>query len=86
MEEMANGEFNMYFVDSVKEITAGNVEDDLLIGNKYPICALEQFNGIHISNLKNMVRKLINKTGTEKGITIEIMKLVVKMTSYVYNK
>jgi len=53
----------------------GSGEVNLLIGIEYPTCAFEQFNRIHIEDLKNIMRKLTNKAGTEEGITIEIMKL-----------
>jgi len=57
VEEMAN-EFNRYFINSITEIATRNGEDDLLIGNEHPICALEQFNRLHVDDLKNMMRKL----------------------------
>jgi len=66
VKEMVN-EFNKYFVNNIREIAAGNGEDDLLIGNEHPICALNQFNRLHVGDLKNMMRKLVNKEQLRKG-------------------
>jgi len=38
----------------------------------------EQFDTIHVRDLRNMVGKLVNKTRTEEGITVE-MKLVMEV-------
>jgi len=51
----------------------------LPIGNEYSICVFEQFDTIHVCDLRNMVGKLVNKTGTEEEVTIEIMKLVMEV-------
>jgi len=89
VKEMAD-EFNKYFLDSITEIATGNGEDDLPIGNEHPICVFEQFDTIHERDLRNMVGKLINKAGTEEGVTVEIMKLVMEVAGetvcYIVNR
>jgi len=83
-------EFNKYFVDSITEIAAGNGKGDLPIGNEHSICVFEQFETIHVCDLRNMVGTLFNKTGTEEGITVEIMKLVIEVAGetvcYIVNR
>jgi len=78
VKEMAD-EFNRYFVSSIREIAAGNDKSNLPIGNEHLIWAFEQFDTIHVRDLKNIVRKLVNKAGTEEGVTVEIMKLVMEV-------
>jgi len=89
VKEMSE-EFNKYFVDSITEIAAGNGEGDLPIGNEHSIYVFEQFDRIHECDLRNMVGKLVNKAGTEEGVTVEIMKLVMEVASemayYIVNR
>jgi len=77
VKEMAD-EFNKYFVDSITEIAERSGED-LPIGNEHHSSVFEQFDRIHERDLMNMVGKLVNKAGTEEGITVESMKLVIEM-------
>jgi len=78
-----NDEFNKYFLDSIKEIVAENGEGDLPIGNAHPIYVFEQFDtcihSIYMRDLRKMIGKLVNKAGTEEGVTVEIMKLVMEV-------
>jgi len=79
VKEMAD-EFNKYFVDSITEIAKGNGEEDFPIGNEHLSSVFEQFvYRIHERDLRNMVGKLVNKAGSEEGVTIEIMKLVMEV-------
>jgi len=80
VKEMAE-EFNRYFVSSITQLTKGNDVDDLpiAIAVEHPSSVFEQFDRIHERDLRNMVGKLVNKAGTEEGITVEIMKLVMEM-------
>jgi len=80
VKEVAD-EFNKYFVDSITEIAEGSEVDDLSfeIAVEHPGSVFEQFNGIHECELRNMVGKLVNKAGTEEGITVKIMKFVMEV-------
>jgi len=78
VKEMAD-EFNKYFVDNITEIAEGSDEGDLPIGNEHSSSVFEKFDRIHEHDSRNMVRKLVNKAGTEEGVTVEIMKLVIEM-------
>ncbi|KMQ85478.1 rna-directed dna polymerase from mobile element jockey-like protein, partial [Lasius niger] len=78
VEEMAN-KFNCYFVNSVKQLRIDSSED----GPKNNIIrhennTFEVFKEIGIQWLYRVVSRLANKAGTEEGITVEIMKLVVE--------
>jgi len=81
VKEMAE-EFNRYFVSSITQLAEGNDVDDLpiAIAVEHPSSVFEQFDKIYKRDLSNMVGKLVNKAGTEEGITVEIMKLVMEVT------
>jgi len=51
----------------------------IAIAVEHPSRVFEQFDRIHERDLRNMVGKLVNKAGTEEGITVEIMKLVMEV-------
>jgi len=74
-------EFNRYFVSSITQSAEGNDVDDLpiAIAVEHPSSVFEQFDRIHKRDLRNMVGKLVNKAGTEEGITVKIMKLVMEV-------
>jgi len=38
-------------------------------------------NSIHERDLRNTIGKLVNKAGTEEGITVGIMKLIMEVAS-----
>jgi len=73
--EMANI-FNKYFVDSLLTTTDDDHNRDLEM-NKYTDSEFEVFSVISVDKLREIVYKLENKSGTEEGITVEIMKKVV---------
>jgi len=79
VKEMAE-EFNRYFVSSITQLAEGNDADDLPIeiAFEHSGSVFEQFDRVHECDLRNMVGKLVNKAGTEEGITVKIMKLVMK--------
>lgn len=75
MNEMANL-FNRFFVDSI----SGSVEDTGAINlamDKYTECEYRVFKPIDLKQLNQIVDKLENKSGTEEGITVEVMKKVI---------
>jgi len=76
VKEMAE-EFNRYFVSIITQLAERNDVDDLpiAIAVEHPGSVFEQFDRIHERDLRNMV----NKAGTEEGITVEIMKLVIEV-------
>jgi len=78
VKEMAE-EFNRYFVSSITQLAERNDVDDLpiAIAVEHPSSVFEQFDRIHARDLRNIVRKLVNKAGTEEGITV--MKLVMEV-------
>jgi len=80
VKEMAE-EFNRYFVSSIIQLAEKNDVDDLPIAItvEHPSSVFEQFDRIHERDLRNMVGKLVNKVGTEEGITVGFMKLVMKV-------
>jgi len=57
---------------------------------EHPGSMFEQFDRIHERDLRNMVGKLVHKAGTEEGITVKIMKLVMEVAgekvSYIVNR
>ena len=73
--------FNKYFVDSVRQLRENDWTQDELDNKKYTNSTMEVFQKIEEENLKCIVRKLSNKSGTEEGITVEIMKLTVEVAS-----
>lgn len=80
-EEMAEM-FNKNFVDSVAQLRKYEWIED---GLGYMTCTdstMEVFQKIEEDNLKSIVRKLPNKSGTEEGITIEVMKFVVEASGH----
>ena len=91
VEEMAE-KFNMYFVESVKKLRKDGTHTVKEGLNKqlYTNNIFETFHKIEVVKLKSVVRKLRNKSGTEEGINVEVMKLVVEVAgekiAYVYNK
>jgi len=78
-EQMADI-FNNYFVESVEQLRI-NVEGSRSgrIIDAYTDKIFEKFELIEVGSLKNTTRKLCNKSGTEEGITIKIMKLIVEV-------
>lgn len=77
VNEMANI-VNKYFVDSIGELTEdGVIEVNEAMEGKYTESELEVFNRIEVEDLNRIVQKLKNKSGTEEGINVEIMKKVV---------
>lgn len=83
-EEMSN-KFNCYFIDSVRFLTkTEDIEMDFLDSVNKTDKALEVFQIIGKENLCCIVQKLENKSGTEEGITVEIMKLVVEIAAERY--
>lgn len=76
--EMANI-FNRYFVDSITLLREDDTEMEQRRTDKYTENVLEVFSKIECENLKRVVQKLENKSGTEEGITVEIMKCVVEV-------
>lgn len=77
VNEMANI-FNKYFIDSIGELLDDGVSEvnEVIVG-KYTESELEVFNRIEVEDLNRIVQKLKNKSGTEEGITVDIMKKVV---------
>lgn len=75
---MAN-KFNYYFVDSIRQLRKDNVEEDF-VNLKYTDSVFEALNEIEVECLYRVVRKLVNKAGTEERITVEIMKYVVEVS------
>jgi len=77
-EQMADI-FNNYFVDSVEQLRI-NVEGSRpgRIIDAYTDKIFEKFELIEVGSLKITTRKLCNKSGTEEGITVKIMKLIVE--------
>ena len=71
--------FNKYFVDSVRQLRENDWIQDELENKKYTNSTMEVFQKIEEEDLKRIVRKLSNKSGTEEGITVEIMKLTVEV-------
>jgi len=73
VKEMAE-EFNRYFVSSIIQLAEENDVDDLPIEItvEHPNSVFEQFDRIHERDLRNMVGKLVNKAGTEEGITVGV--------------
>lgn len=57
---------------------------------KYTNKVLENFEEIEAESFYHIVRKLVNKAGTEEEITIEIMKMVVEVAGekicYILNR
>jgi len=78
-EQMADI-FNNYFVDSVEQLRI-NVEGSRpgRIIDAYTDKIFERFELIEVGSLKITTRKLCNKSGTEEGITVKIMKLIVEV-------
>lgn len=84
VEEMAN-KFNCYFVNSVKQLRieySGDGPKNNII--RFENNTFEVFKKIEIQWLYRVVSKLANKAGTEEGITVEIMKLVVDAAEKVF--
>lgn len=75
IEEMANI-FNRYFVDSISGTLENNDTMEVIV-DKHTESKLEVFSTINVGKLNRIVHRLENKSGTEEGITIEIMKRVV---------
>lgn len=71
--------FNFYFVDSIRQVRSNLNEVYYLENAKYSDKVLENFEEIEAESFYHIVRKLVNKAGTEEGITIEIMKMVVEV-------
>lgn len=84
--------FNNYFVDSVVQLRKKDVYGFSSDGIAYLYTnnIFEEFEKIGVGNLKSTIRKLLNKSGTEEGITVKIMKLVGEAAgeeiAYVYNR
>jgi len=81
--------FNKYLVNSISL----TVEDDYareLMMEKYTESQFEAFNVIGVDELKRIVNRLENKSGTEEDITIEIMKKVISVAGtkicYIMNR
>ena len=88
-EEMADV-FNKYFVDSVTQLRKNDWSEDELDYVQYTDNTMEAFLKVEDERLKSIVRKLPNKSGTEEGITVEVMKFVVEVAghklAHIYNK
>jgi len=86
--EMANI-FNKHFVDSLLTTTDEDLNMDLEMNN-YTDSEFEVFSVISVDKLSEIVCKLENKSGTEEGITVEIMKKVVMVAGtkicYLFNR
>jgi len=89
-EQMADI-FNNYFVDSVEQLRV-NVEKSRS-GNiiyAYTDNIFQEFEQIEVESLKITTSKLLNKSGTEEGITVKIMKLIVEVAgekiAYIFNR
>jgi len=80
-EEMADI-FNKYFVDSVMQLRKDEWIEDKLAHVQYTDSTMEMFQKIKDESLISIVRKLPNKSGTEEGITVEVMKFVVEVASH----
>ncbi|KMQ86761.1 rna-directed dna polymerase from mobile element jockey-like protein [Lasius niger] len=74
--EMANL-FNKYYVDSVKSFRETDYKMDSIREVKYTECVFEVFSKIEIAELNRIVQNLANKNGTEEGINVGIMKIVI---------
>jgi hypothetical protein len=75
-DEMANI-FNRFFIDSITVTKKDDCEIDLIRNRKYTENEFEAFSLIEVGYLYHVVKKLANKSGTEEGITVDIMKKVV---------
>lgn len=82
--------FNFYFVDSVRQLRSTLNEDYYYENVTYTDKVFENFEEIEAESLYHTVRKLVNKAGTEEGITVEIMKMVVEVAGekicYILNR
>jgi len=78
VKEMAE-ELNRYFVNSITQLAEGKDVDDLPIAIEHPGSVFEQFDRIHERDLRDIVGRMVNKAGTEEGISVEIMKLVMEV-------
>jgi len=69
----------MSFVESVRQLRKDEWIEEEFNTMIYTNSTLKKFQIVEVKNLKNIVRKLPNKAGTEEGITVEIMKLVIEV-------
>lgn len=74
--------FNKYFVNSVTQLRNYEWIEDGLECVTYTDNTMEVFQKIEDESLKSIVRKLPNKSGTEEGITVEVMKFVVEVAGH----
>lgn len=70
--------FNCYFVDSIKLLTNVDYEEKYIENRQYIDKVFDVFKKVEIEQVYSIIRKLGNKSGTEEGITVKIMKLVVE--------
>jgi len=73
--------FNRYFIDSILETLESDDTLELII-DKYTESKFEVFNIINVGELNRIVNRLVNKSDTEEGITVEIMKRVADIKLY----
>ncbi|XP_071653038.1 uncharacterized protein [Temnothorax longispinosus] len=89
VQEMADI-FNKYFVDSVTQLRKDEWIEDEVEHVIHTDSTMEVFQKIEDKSLKSIVRKLLNKAGTEEGITVEIMKFVMEVAghkiAHIFNK
>jgi hypothetical protein len=84
-------EFNKYYVNSINEIVKSIgvnqiVDYDGQVNEIDMTMRLNKFEEISVIDLKNIISKLGNKKGTNEGITIKILKLVVGLFAEEYVK
>jgi len=88
-EEMADV-FNKYFVESVTQLRKEEWIENDLDHVQYTDSTMEVFQKIEDESVKSIVRKLPNKSGTEEGITVEVMKFIVEVAgqkiAHIFNK
>lgn len=81
--------FNKYFVDSLL-MTVEDNNTMVTATGKFIESKFEVFSAIKVDELCKVVHKLENKSGTEEGITVEIMKKVVTVAGskicYILNR
>ena len=77
VNSMANV-FNRFLVNSINVSEGIEVGEDLELENiKYTANEFNVFNLIDADKLNKVVQKMVNKAGTEEGISVDIMKIVI---------
>ena len=88
-KEMANT-MNQYFIDSLELKKDNYIESRIVRNSKYTNSELKEFKKIDCDSLNKIIQKLKNKSGTEEGLSVEIIKIAESVASKklceLYNK